>query len=178
MSWMNLFTKKQSGFVVGGVQLERPPATEDEASALIAAVATRLTQKLTNEQDIYWFVIEQYDKMLGYGEEVTSRVDFPFSMFSLEYEGRRSETSYVGKPNPGTVYLDKEFTPPIEKHFGTKQAEHWRAVIFTAFCTRFEEQIKKLRIKYATHYHNNCIKTNSYRSADAWNDVISELGGE
>jgi hypothetical protein len=176
--WKNLFATKQSGFVAGGVQLARPPATEDEAATLIAGVANRLAQKLSNEQDIYWFVIEQYDKMLAYGQEITSRVDFPFTMFDIEYEGRRSETSYVGKPNPGIVFLDAEFMPPVERHFGALQAKHWRTIIFTVFCTRFETQINQLRLKYAVHYHNNCVKTNSFRFADAWNEVIEDLGGE
>jgi hypothetical protein len=174
----NLLTTKQSGFVAGGVRLERPPATEGEAATLITGVANQLAQKLSNEQDIYWFVIEQYDKMLAYGEEITSRVDFPFSMFEIEYEGRRSESSYVGKANPGIVFLDKEFMPPVERHFGAQQARHWRTIIFTAFCTRFESQINQLRLKYAVHYHNNCVTTNSFRSADAWNEVIEGLGGE
>ncbi|PHK92929.1 hypothetical protein CR162_21260, partial [Pseudoroseomonas rhizosphaerae] len=166
MGFRDMFTRKQPGFVVGGVQYDGPPKNDAEITKLIVAVATALTRKLPTEQDIYWFVIEQYDKFLEYGEEITSRVDFPFSMHEIEYEGRRSESSYVGKPNPGITFLDKEFMPPITEHISLKQAQHWRALIFCMFCQRFQAQIAQLRLKYAVHYHNNCIKTNSYRFAD------------
>lgn len=178
MSLRDMFTRKQSAFVVGGVQYDGPPKKDDEITKLLLAVATELTRKLPTEQDIYWFVIEQYDNFLEYGEDITSRVEFPFSMFEIEYEGRRSESSYVGKPNPGVTFLDKEFMPPITQHFSLKQAQHWRALIFGMYCQRFQAQIAQLRLKYAVHYHNNCIKTKSYRSADKWNEVITDLGGE
>jgi hypothetical protein len=178
MSIRDLLIRKDNGFVVGGVHFAKPPTNEDETTQLILEVATQLVTKLPTEQDLYWFVIEQYDKMISYGSEVTSLVDFPLSLYEIEYEGRKSEKSYVGKRNPGMVFLDTEYMPVLSEHFGQKRAEHWRCLIFALLCSRHKAAIDGLRMKYAVHYHNDCVSRSSWSFADKWNKVISSLGGD
>ncbi len=35
--------------------------------------------------------------------------------------------------------------------------------------------IKNLRVKYAVHYHNNCISSGSFNNAEKWGEVIDSL---
>lgn len=163
-------------FIVGDVRLPKPPESEDEISFMAVEITKSLVKKLPTEQDVYWFVIEQYDKMLQYGgqaEKIAS--NFPISLHEIEYEGRRSESSYVGKPNPGIVYLEKIIIPILEQKFGKETAELIMAIIFGTYCDGLKEQITSLRLKYAVHYHNNCISSGSYNFADTWSEVISDI---
>jgi hypothetical protein len=178
MSLRELFQRKPSGFVVGDVQLAKRPENDDEIMLMAVEITKSLARKLPTEQDIYWFVIEQYDKMLGYNSRVKEiQQSFPISLNRLEYEGERSENSYVGKRNPGIVYLDTKVMPTLETHYGKEIAELIRASIFGTFCDGCKSEIERLRLKYAVHYHNNCVSAGSFNSADKWNDVISSIRG-
>jgi hypothetical protein len=175
MSLKNFFGSERSGFTVGGVNLQRPPESDEEVTDLAVKIAKELAAKLPTEQDIYWFLIEQYDRLVGYSDRVEPlRASFPIRLYAIEYEGRRSENSYVGKPNPGMIYLDTEVTPVVEAHFGKSTAELIRTAIFGTFCDGCRDIIKNLRLKYAVHYHNNCVSSSSFRFADKWNEVISD----
>jgi len=179
VNFKDLFGSTSSGFTVGDVHLPKPPESDDEIFSMAFEVSKSLIVKLPTEQDLYWFVIEQYDKLLSYNssvEQVTS--NFPISLYEIEYEGRRSENSYVGKPNPGIVYLETKVMPTLVARFGLETSELIRAVIFGSYCDNLKSQIEALRLKYAVHYHNNCISSSSFNSADKWNEVISSLGGE
>ena len=179
MNWKDFLGSKQNGFFVGDIQFSNPPTNDEEVTDLAVKVANELPKKIPSEQDIYWFVIEQYDKMQAYnGRAASMTSNFPISLLEIEYEGRRSEKSYVGKSNPGIVYLDTKVTPPLEAQFGKETAELIRVAIFGTFCSGSVKIIQKLRLKYAVHYHNNCISTGSFRFADEWNEVISSLDGE
>ncbi len=172
----DLFGSTSGGFIVGDVHLPKPPENDSEIFSMAFDVSKSLIVKLPTEQDIYWFVIEQYDKMLSYNslvEQVTS--NFPISLYEIEYEGRRSEKSYVGKPNQGIIYLETKVMPALEAHFGLQTSELIMAVIFGSYCDNFKSQIEVLRLKYAVHYHNNCISSSSFNFADKWNEVISSL---
>jgi hypothetical protein len=72
------------------------------------------------------------------------------------------------------VYLDTEVTPALEAYFGKSTAEVIRTAIFGTFCDGCRDIIKELRLKYAVHYHNNCVSSSSFRFADKWNEVISD----
>jgi hypothetical protein len=177
MSLRDLFQRKPGGFVVGDVHLAKPPENEDEIMLMAVEICKSLARKLPTEQDVYWFVIEQYDKMLAYNSRVKKiQSHFPISLHEIEYEGQRSENSYVGKPNPGIVYLDTKVMPKLQSHFGLEVAELIRASIFGTFCDGYKSQIEALRLKYAVHYQNNCVSSGSFRFADRWDEVISSLG--
>lgn len=168
----------QNGFVVGGILFPKPPQSESDFVKMLTEIGMRLVAKLPTKQDQYWFVIEEYGNLSSYGPEVMDRLNFPFALYEIEYEGRKSENSYVGAPNPGILYLDEEYMPAIIKQYGQKNAELWRGLLFATFCTSFKAEIEKLRMDYAVHYHNNCISNGSLGYADKWNSVILSLGGE
>lgn len=166
-------------FSIGGMNFSRPPENDSEVLTLATSLANELAKKLPTEQDVYWFVIEQYDEMQGYNSgvnQITS--NFPISLYEIEYSGRKSEDSYVGKPNPGMIYLNTSVTPVLQKLFGNDTAELVRTAIFGTLCDGLKDIISNLRLKYAVHYHNNCVSSSSWRYADEWNEVITSLGGE
>jgi hypothetical protein len=166
-------TSKPS-FVVGDESLPAPPRSESEILALSAKVAQSLTRRLPTEQDVYWFVIEQYDRLItcdGAVQEILSTTP----LFGIEHRGSRSETSYVGKPNPGVVFLDEKVAPSLEHAYGNEIAQRMRAAIYTLYCAGLGAELTKLRIKYAVHYANNCSSAGHFNKTDEWDEVISSL---
>jgi len=158
------------GFVVGDVQLSAPPTTETEALKMCQEISKSLAKRLPTEQDVYWFVVEQYDRLLPAGD-VIREILGNAPLFDIEFRGSRSESSYVGKPNPGVVYLDQHVMPTLEAQFGKETATRSRALIYVFFRDGFKAEVKRLRIKYAAHYANNA----SFSKAEEWDEVIAAL---
>jgi hypothetical protein len=162
---------KKEGFVVGDESLPGSPKTDDEVVAMCVNIAKSLTKRLPTEQDIYWFVVEQYDRLIETPDEKVREILSNFPLFHIEHRGSRSETSYVGKPNPGVVFLDEKVMPPLETTFGAEAAQRMRATIYVLFCDGFKAEVTRLRIKYAVHYANNA----SFSRAEEWDTAIAAL---
>jgi hypothetical protein len=168
------FVKKVPGFVVGDVWSSRPPENMSEIEQLVVKVAEQLLKHLPTEQDIYWFVVEEYDRIHERGGVLpTLRAHFP--LFEIEHEGRRSQESYVGKSNPGVVFLDEKVSPPLTERYGETTSNQIRAGVYVKFRELASDHIDPLRLKYAVHYHNNCVKTHDYHHADLWSEVIASV---
>lgn len=165
---------KKGEFVVGDESLPEPPKTNQEVVTMCLSISKSLTKRLSTEQDIYWFVVEQYDRLFDGPDEKVREILSNTPLFHIEHRGSRSETSYVGKPNPGVVFLDQKVMPALEATFGGV-AQRMRATIYVMFCDGFKGEISKLRIKYAAHYHNNCLSNGHFNKADEWSEVISAL---
>lgn len=142
---------------------------------LSADIATKLAHHLPTEQDIWWFLVEQYDHCTDLGEFHQKLLQMSsLGMHPIEFEGRRSENSYVGKPNPGIAFLRKqrrEVSADLTEDF----AEIVITQAFVFFIIQNEDGLNALRTKYATHFHNNCVKTAAYNNAERWADVIDDL---
>lgn len=174
MNLGDFFVKKVPGFVVGDVWHSRPPETMPEVELLVVKVAEQLVEHLPTEQDVYWFVVEEYDRINERGGVLpTLRSHFP--LFEIEHDGRRSEASYVGKPNPGVVFLDLKVSPPLTGRYGVETSNQIRAGVYVKFREMASSEVDRLRLKYAVHYHKNCLKTHSLNSADQWAEVIASL---
>jgi hypothetical protein len=166
---------KKAGFSVGDESLPRPPKTDEEVLALCIKIAQSLVKRLPTEQDVYWFVVEQYDRLFEQGDKVRE-ILANSSLFEIEHRGCRSETSYVGKPNPGVVFLEQEVMPPLIDAYGKEAAQRIGATIYVLFCDGLKLEIRRLRAKYASHYHNNCVAKGHYNNADEWALVLSAVG--
>jgi hypothetical protein len=172
----NVFSKT---FVVGGIKLQRLPENDDELMDLSVKLAEKLSQVLRTEEDVWWFVAEEYDRAQTYDGRARRWFEgLPIHLEKVEYEGRRSQDSYVGKPNPGIVFLDREVSAFFEQHFEKAMAEVMRVAIFGTLLENLKANIQAIRLKFAVHFHNNCISSHSYNFADQWNEVIQELGGD
>lgn len=79
-----------------GVELDKMPETQEEQLRMMARAEIAIIPHLPTEQDVYWFVIEQYDRILSCGELVASiMATYPLKMYEIEYLDRKSESSYV-----------------------------------------------------------------------------------
>jgi len=165
--------------VVGGIELQRLPKNDEELMGLSVKLTQKLSQVLRTEEDIWWFVAEQYGQTQQYDGHAKRFVDgLPIHLKEIEYEGRHSQDSYVGKLNPGIDFLDREVSAFFEEHFEKAMAEVMRAAIFGTFLDGCKDSIQAIRLKFAVHFHNNCVSSHSYNFADQWNEVIHELGGD
>lgn len=159
-----------------GVELERMPANADELNRMMARTAVSIIPHLPTEQDVYWFVIEQYDRIVSCGETVASiMATYPFHMYEIEFLNRKSEESYVGHKNPGVVYVLNVILPDLVRHYGVVPAQTMLAFIFGTYLHGNAQLVQELRLKYAVHYHNNCISAGSFHAADKWGEVITAL---
>lgn len=159
-----------------GVELDKMPETQEEQLRMMARAAIAIIPHLPTEQDVYWFVIEQYDRIISCGELVASiMATYPFKMYEIEYLDRKSENSYVGHKNPGIVYVLNAILPDLVRHYGMVQAKTMLAFIFGTYLHGNKDLINALRLKYAVHYHKNCISSGGFRTAEQWNEVISSV---
>lgn len=174
-----MFNQLNEQLNVGGIEVHRLPKNDKEIIDLSAMLAQKLAEVLPTEQDVWWFVVEQYDRALTYNQRVKHLLaHLPVHLYEIEHEGRRSENSYVGKSNPGIVFLDCKVRPFFEKHFDKDMAELIQDMIFVNYCNAIKDALAAIRLKYAVHFHNNCISSHSYSYADQWNEVIQSLAGD
>ncbi|NEI66513.1 hypothetical protein [Rhizobium leguminosarum] len=163
-----------SGFVQG-------PVTERAVQDVSTIILTDLQQVLRTREDYYWFMIEFHDLLLSEKVAIRSLLD-ELPLFAIEYEGMRSVDSYVGKPNPGVVYM-AGIRPAIldwcRKTIPTLDADQMATrvlgVAYGSFRMRGKQALDAMRLEYAVHYHNNCVSNGSFQSADRWNEVIDAL---
>lgn len=161
-------------FCIAGLTLSRPPQNDEEFKVMAVHLSKEIAGILDNEQDIYWFVIEEYDRLMAH-PEITGDILSQFPLFEMEYKGMRSEDSYVGKPNPGVEYLSLQAFPPLYLAFGYDGAIRSTAGIFIYFCQMYHIPINALRIKYATHYRNNTVSAGHFRVTDRWDEVLNKI---
>lgn len=146
-----------------------------ELLGLAVHVAGDLARYLPTEQDTWWFLAEQYDRTVDLGGFHLKLLQMSsLKMHEIEYEGRRSEDSYVGKPNPGIAFLDQ-----ARRGLEAKLPKNFVDTVITQGFILFAEQnvpgLNALRIKYANHFHNNCIRDGAYNNAERWQDVIDDI---
>ncbi|QQR39001.1 hypothetical protein [Devosia rhizoryzae] len=159
---------------IGGISISKKPETEEELLQLVQRVAPEIAKRLPMEQDFYWFLIEQYDRMRGKSEYLDELLDH-VGLHPIEYQDMRSEESYVGKPNPGVAFFRDEVVGPLSGMYDEDRVDYVSTVLFTGFCQVYAPGIAALREKYATHYHNNCVSQGSFNSADRWVEVLDSL---
>lgn len=164
-----------------GSSTVKGPITERAVVDLSKNVSLDLQKILHTREDYYWFVIEQYDLLLEKRTAIRSMLN-ELELFPIEHEGRRSEQSYVGKPNPGVVYISQissavrnwcsATAPTLDPD---ELSLRVIAAIYGHFRQEHKEIIDMLRLEYANHYHNNCISSGSFRTAEQWNEVIEAV---
>lgn len=138
-------------------------------------ISAQLPHHLPTEQDTWWFLAEQYDYLVDCGESVEDLLAMSsLSMHEIEHEGRKSEHSYVGKPNPGVAFL-KNARRVLAAKFDGDLADMVIAQAFIMFAEQNMPALNALRIKYANHFHKNCIRDGALRNAGRWQDVIDDI---
>lgn len=178
MGLASLLGLNKDTVMIGGIETKLPE-TDEQIMQLASKLARQLEMKLKMEQDLYWFVIEFFDRTSVFNDSAKGVLNnLPFHLDEMEYEGRRSENSYVGKKNSGVTYLLEDIAPSFKKavsHLGDGPEQVIVALVYVIFCTTHAEMIKSLRIKYAVHYHNNCMLSGSLNNAEKWGEVIESL---
>lgn len=183
MSIFNIFRKKPRSSSKLTSHSSRDAAHDgvhsvaDATAQFAALLADQLAGLLRTEEDAWWFLAEEFDYLVGCGEPIAGLLAMSgVTMHEIEYKGSKSETSYVGKPNPGVALL-KNARSVFASKFGEDIADMTIAYAFIMFIHSNQAMLTSLRIKYATHFHNNCISQSSFRNADRWVEVLDSLQG-
>lgn len=156
-------------------QVERP-STPGEFQVLAAKIASNLPALLPTEQDNWWFLAEQYDRLIDASGAAASAARLsPLRLHEIEYEGRRSEDSYVKEPNPGVSFL-KAIKAEMDRHVAPSMTDLMLANVFVMYASGFKDALNGIRRKYAQHFHDNCISQGSHRTAEKWQGVLEDLG--
>ncbi|PAQ03765.1 hypothetical protein LRP31_34995 (plasmid) [Mesorhizobium mediterraneum] len=166
--------KVEDGFRIGGISLDKHPDSPMELLELAQKLAPVIAQRVRYDQDFYWFLIEQYDRLHGQSEYFDGLLS-QVGLQEIEYAGMRSEDSYVKKPNPGVTFFQKEIVPPLSTVVDKEGVVYASIVIFVSFCEIYKKNVTEVRRKYATHYHNNCVSQSSFDSADRWVKVLDSI---
>lgn len=181
MSILDIFRKKPASVSerpkrpVGDPVPDGGISIADATTQLAAQLADQLAGALRTEEDVWWFLAEEFDYIVDCGEPAAGLLAMSgFEMHEIEYEGRKSENSYVGKPNPGVAML-KKARSLFARKFDEDIADMTIAYAFIMFIHNNQAVLTPLRIKYATHFHNNCVSQGSFRNAERWGDVLDAL---
>lgn len=151
------------------------PSNAEAWLGLVGTIATRVLTVLPTEQDHWWFLVEQFDRATSYCDVArTIMQTSPITLSEIEYDGRRSEDSYVGIPNPGVVFLQRAGNA-LATGFNTDLSQIVLANVYVSYVTACQVALNDIRLKYAVHFHNNCISTRSFGYADQWREVIKAL---
>ena len=81
-------------------------------------------------------------------------------------------------PQPGATCPDralKHSKGVLAAKFDEDLANMVIAQAFVMFVEQNMPSLCALRIKYATHYHNNCVRDGAPRNAGRWQDVIDDI---
>ncbi|MDO9360461.1 MAG: hypothetical protein Q7T70_15905 [Polaromonas sp.] len=175
-----VFLSGEAIFQIGSTAV-RGGVTERAVVELSEGVLRDLQTILKTREDYYWFLIEQHDQLVAHKDEVRTMLD-GLLLFPIEYEGRNSQTSYVGKPNPGIAFM-AEVRPAVRAWCAatapTFNPDELSVRVIGAIYGRFRQShqtaLDAIRLEYATHYHNNCIGSGSFRNADRWSEVVNAL---
>lgn len=174
------FFSNNETFKIGSGSI-KGPVTERAANEVSVIILADLQSILKTNEDYYWFLIEYHDFLTSKKSAIRTMLD-GFSLFSIEYEDMRSVDSYVGKENPGILCMKSIHSDISEwclKRAPTLDANELSTRIlslaYTHFRTIHKQSLDKIRLDYAVHYHNNCISTGNYHSADKWNAVIAAV---
>jgi len=156
-------------------QVDRPSAP-GEFQAVAAKVASALPALLPTEQDNWWFLTEQYDRLIdAAGPAASAARRSPLRLHQIEHEGRRSEDSYVRAPNPGVAFL-KDVKTEMDRHVSSNLTDLMLANVFVMYTSGFKDALNGIRRKYAQHFHDNCIAQGSVAMAGRWQAVLADLG--
>lgn len=163
-----------SSFVVG-------PVTERAVVDLSQVIINDLRGILHTGDDFYWFTIEQHDRLLSGASAIRNMLD-ELPLFPIEYEGRCSSESYVGRPNPGVDYFER-IRPEI-RSWCAKTAPDLEpgelstrviAAAYGHFRKNWQRTLDGLRLEMARQYRESCVANGDHRSAGQWSEVITAL---
>lgn len=157
---------------IAGLHLARPPQSVEDVIELTSAIMPNLINILPTEEDLYWFITEQYDRLFGKDDTLDEMLKI-IGLLEIEYEGQRSETSYIGKPNAGVVFLEEQVRKPLSSELNEAATQYVLVAILTAVASSNESKLDEIRRKHAVHYQNNCIKQKHYNMADKWDEVLN-----
>lgn len=163
-----------SGFVIGTV-------TERAVVELSQVILGDLRSVLRTGDDFYWFMIEQHDRLTSEVSAIRDMLD-AFPLFPIEYKGRRSSESYVGKPNAGVEYF-KRIRPEVHNWCASTvpslEPEELSTRVLSAayghFRRNWQRTLDGLRLEMAKQYHANSVALGDRGSADQWSEVINDL---
>lgn len=174
------FISEKAAFRIGSAVI-KGPVTERAVVDLSTSVSLDLQKILHTREDYYWFVIEQYDRLFEKKTAIRSLLD-NIALFPIEHEGRRSEQSYVGKPNPGVMYMTeissavRAWCAATSPTFNPDELSlRIIAAIYGHFRLEHKTAIDVIRLEHASHFHNNCIASGSFQSAQRWSEVINAV---
>ncbi len=177
MGFLDLFKKTKRADPTEEVDdvVKRTGQITGQVMKISADMSAQVPHHLPTEQDVWWFLAEQYDRCVDAGDFHRQMLAIsPLTMHEIEYEGRRSEDSYVGKPNPGISYFTR-----MRAVLAAKMDDNLADIAITqAYCFFVMQNmptVNALRKKYAEHFHGNCIRDGAPRNAGRWQDVIDEI---
>lgn len=148
----------------------------DALASFAGEIGTKLPQFLPTEQDVWWFLAEQYDYFMQCDAGIQGLLQRgSIQMHEIEYAGSKSENSYIGKPNDGVAFL-RSVREILAKKFGEDLADLTICEGFMRFTEVNVGPLNQIRLKYAKHFQNNCVGAGAQLNPIRWQLVIDEIG--
>lgn len=148
------------------------PKSNSSFAEFLNGVMAAVGKRATTEQDFYWFLIEVYDYLSELSN--TSELLSGLRLHEIEYSGRKSEESYPQKRNEAARYFKEDVMGILRRSYSVSDANALLALTFVLIIEKNSEAMSMLRVKYAVHYHNNCLQSGNYGYADKWAEVIDD----
>ncbi len=133
----------------------------------------RLSKLHQQDLEAYRYLVEEADRFAG-GNQFEQQVLALSGMMPLEYSGESKKVQEFAKCRPGVDFMNK-FSAEIETLKGKAFAQNLRGQTYLFYLTRNHDLLKGIRLKWATHYHNNCVQNRHFSYSEKWEKVIDAI---
>lgn len=138
-------------------------------------IANELVEVIRTEDALWWFVMEQFDRLRSSKRGAKLLEAFPIQLREVEYRWGRFEPFNYQPDNPGVAYLKAQVEPALIERFGHELAELTVAHAFTQYCLNYLPVIQPVRRKYAAHFRDELRSQGHQPLAERWDEVLNSL---
>lgn len=166
-------SQNDSLVTIAGLRISTDSTGLDLETVVSRQLGPEIVKRCPTELDLYRYLVEEAEWL---SENENDDISLNFSEIrEVEYEGERAKASKYPRNREALTWLHSRVMPDLRLHFGQALAERIRGAVLFDLCLEHHESILAVRLKYAVHYHNNCLKSGSYGYADRWAEVIDEI---
>ncbi len=166
-------SQNDSLVIIAGLRISTDSTGLDLETVVSRQLSPEIVKRCPTELDLYRYLVEEAEWL---SEDENDDISLDFSEIrEVEYEGERAKASKYHRNRDALTWLDNRVMPDLRLHFGQAMADRIRGAVLFDMCLEHLEAILAVRLKYAVHYHNNCLKSGSYGYADRWAEVIDEI---
>lgn len=149
-------------------------AAPEQLNQISFSIANNLVKILRNEEHLWLFVMDQFDRMRSFHENAQKLLNLlPMNFYEVEYTWGKVEPLIFKIDNPGIKYLESARANLLE--ISPDVADLTIAQAYIQYCIHYQTYIYDARLNFAEHCEKECRTHGHASTADAWASVVKIL---